>query len=363
MRTREIPREARRLRTYKEIESYLVDFAERRYPFLWIVGRPGIAKTESIKAAVRGRKVFYQKGGQLTPAQLYKEGYMHRGEPIILDDAEHILDNPLGAKLVSALGDTTPVKQVFYGTTSRSLHGVPGAYSTTSQLCIIANKATRHEDVQSRAITLHFDPTSLEIHRAVARWFWDQEIHDWFGRHLYRLGPIDTRWYVVADRDKRAGRDWSRIALEAHALHGPAAVVQDLEGDGTCPTREGKAERFVELMGNQKGASRASYFRLLHRLKDANRLAVQAVPPIPLRRTKPQGTPSIPELSWLEAEVPGEPEEEPRPIDVPAREAFAQPIRGHTPRTDAPRRPVLDDSLPWEQPVRDEEDDEEPDAR
>ena len=61
MRTRKVPRGARHLRTYAEFHSYLVDFVNGHYPFLWVVGRPGLAKTESIRAAVRGRAVYYRK--------------------------------------------------------------------------------------------------------------------------------------------------------------------------------------------------------------------------------------------------------------------------------------------------------------
>ena len=141
---------------------------------------------------MRGHDVYYRKAGQLTPAQFYIDGFRHRGQPIILDDAEHLLDNKIGAKLVSALGETSRVKYLSYGTTSRVLGEVPDSFSTTSPLCIIANRVTAHEDIQSRATILFHDPTNLEIHRAVARWYWDQEIHDWFGAHLNRLKPIDT---------------------------------------------------------------------------------------------------------------------------------------------------------------------------
>src|SRR4051812_11483592 len=98
MRTPKVPRQARHLRTYGELHSYLSDFVNGIYPFLWIVGRPGIAKTESLRRATRGRSVFYCKGGQLTPLQFYLDCYRHRGEPVILDDAEHLLDKEIGAK-------------------------------------------------------------------------------------------------------------------------------------------------------------------------------------------------------------------------------------------------------------------------
>jgi hypothetical protein len=102
------PRDARHLRTYQEFESYLRDFVAGLYPFLWVVGRPGVAKTEAVTAAVRGRQVYYRKGGQLTPLRFYIDCYYHRGQPLILDDAESLLDSKLGANLLSALGDTSP---------------------------------------------------------------------------------------------------------------------------------------------------------------------------------------------------------------------------------------------------------------
>src|SRR4051794_270994 len=125
MRTRKIPSGARHLRTHAELASYLADFVNGLYPFLWVVGRPGVAKTESVRAAVRGCDVYYRKGGQLTPLQFYIDCYRHRGQPVILDDAEHLLENRIGAKLISALGDTTPAKVLSYGSTSRALGEVP----------------------------------------------------------------------------------------------------------------------------------------------------------------------------------------------------------------------------------------------
>src|SRR5262245_46429198 len=106
MRVPKVPPGARHLRTYPELESYMTDFVQGHYPFLWVVGRVGLSKTEAIQTATRGRDVYYRKSGQLTPVRLYIDCYHHRGQPVILDDAEHLLENKLGAKLISALGDT-----------------------------------------------------------------------------------------------------------------------------------------------------------------------------------------------------------------------------------------------------------------
>jgi hypothetical protein len=340
------PRDARHLRTYQEFESYLSDFVAGLYPFLWVVGRPGVAKTESVLAAVQGRRVYYRKGGQLTPLQFYIDCYRHRGQPLILDDAEYLLDNKLGANLVAALGDTSPAKLLCYASTHRTLGDVPQRYYTNSPLCIIANRGTAHEAIQSRAVTLFFDPTNLEVHRAAAQWFWDQQIHTWVRKHLYRLRPLDSRWYVTADRDKRAGRDWQRIFLEAHALDRASFVVQELETDPAYPTREDKSRRFAEVLGEgSKGGSWATYFRLRKRLDDEGRLVAEAVSSIRLRSKKRPGTPSLEELDSLGAPTPGEPEGEPGPVDIPAGPRAAHAADpgpgGRATAATAPRRQVV----------------------
>jgi hypothetical protein len=356
MRTKKVPHGARHLRAYEELTSYLINFTQGLYPFLWIVGRPGVGKSEAIKAALPGRSHLYQKGGQITPMQFYIACHQHRGEPIVLDDAEHLLDTTVGAKLISALGDTTTEKLLCYATTGRGLGEVPQRFYTTSPLCILANRSTRHEDIQSRAVTLYFDPTNQEIHRAAAQWYWDQEIHNWFGEHLSRLPPLDTRWYRQAFDDKRAGRKWQQVILTTRTLNRATCTVQDVERDDAYPTREEKVRRFVEVMGNTKGGSRASYFSLRKRLKKEQRLVVTIIPPIQLRHTRPPATPSILELDALEAPGEAPPEEDPSPLDVPLREAFSQPITGAGAAAAHPTHAVLDDSVAWEDPP--EQDDE-----
>ncbi len=348
MRTRKFPRGARHLRAYAEFESYLVDFTVGRYPFLWIVGRPGISKTESLQAALRGRQAYYRKGGQLTPLQFYIDCFHYQGQPIILDDAEHLLDSRLGARLVSALGDTSPTKQMSYATTSHALNGVPPVFSTTSSLCIVANRATGDEAILSRAVVLYFDPTNSELHRAVASWYWDQEIHDWFGQHVNRLRAFEPRWYLIAFQDKSVGRDWRRIAIKAHALDRTSAIIQDVEADATYTNRESKADRYVELMAGGRGASRATYFRLRRRLEQDGLLTVNMTPPIPLRRTRPPDPLTDLELESLATGPLPAAEEPATHLDLPARAEFARPIQG-LPSGNMPAASiVLDDRTTWE---------------
>src|SRR5262245_54764814 len=200
-RTR-IPDGARHLTTYAEFESYLKDFVANRYPFLWVVGRPGIGKSKSIEAVTRGRQVYYCDPAQLTPASLFDQLFRRRGQHIILDDVEDFLKDPCGAKIIAALGNTTPDKKLSWNTRSPIPGDIPSEFLTTSPLCILSNKPTAHKAIQSRAVILYFDPTNIEVHKAAAGWYWDQEIHDWVGRHLQDLPALEARWYVHAHYDK-----------------------------------------------------------------------------------------------------------------------------------------------------------------
>lgn len=71
--------------------------------------------------------------------------------------------------MISALADTTPAKLLSWASTTRGLGDVPQRYYTSSPLAIVANVNTADAAIQSRAVVLYFDPTSAEIHRAVAR--------------------------------------------------------------------------------------------------------------------------------------------------------------------------------------------------
>jgi hypothetical protein len=92
VKVRKVPRQARVLTTYREFESYLGDFCRGRYPFLWVVGRPGIAKSESIRKAMVGEDHHYRNAGHCTPLQFYLDCFHHRGKHLILDDGDPMLE-------------------------------------------------------------------------------------------------------------------------------------------------------------------------------------------------------------------------------------------------------------------------------
>jgi hypothetical protein len=104
-------------------------------------------------------------------------------------------------------------------------------------------------------------------------------------------------------------------------------------------------------MAGEKGASRASYFRVRQRLQIEGKLGFEVVENVRLRRTKPSGKPTLAELEA------GKEPPEPSAVtaDAPARENFGRPVRGEPAAAPPPPRVRLDDTLGWERPPEDEE--------
>ncbi|MFM7150435.1 MAG: hypothetical protein ACKO23_11380 [Gemmataceae bacterium] len=340
------PKSVRTLTAYAELSSYVDDFRRGHYPFLWILGRPGTSKSSLLTSAMKGTDRYYARAGQLTPLQLYLDLYEHRGQPVILDDLETLLNQPQGHKLINALGEMSPEKTLSYRSTTNRLGDVPESFRTTSPLCVISNQFPKQDDIISRALVLEFRPTNLEVHLAAAEWFWDQEVYDFFGYSLNGWKDLESRWYVQIAADKRAGRDWRRLALEGYSLDYPAGLLLQLEHDTNYPDVHSRARRFEEMMIGRTGGSRASYYRLKGELKERKylenplkrRVLVQGQAPD--YTTDPSVCDGLNQLPRLGAASE-------RPLDLPARSAFQQPIRGDQVGSNS-SKVVLDDLVSWE---------------
>jgi hypothetical protein len=345
-----------------------------------LLGRPGTGKSEEAKRVVgevRGNNAFYHReAGNLTPLALYLDAYHHRGQPLLLDDVVDDFLGPnagVGRRILLGLGSSGAFKQVSYGTTSSRLGDVPSVYWTSSPLLIIRNRTDVDDACLSRAVTVFFDPPNAEIHRYTATWFWDQEIHDWFGRNISALGPIDVRWLVEAASHKRGHLDWRHLIMTAHGIDPALAAVIRLEMDSTCSTVGERARRFREEMeqhnarggGQRAVASRASYHRLRRELRAAGALErAEAIGPMRLTGQPPR-KPSHEELIALDGVSSLPPEmlaAAPAPVSA-AKAAFQAPVVGQAQQA---RRFTVDDSVAGELPephiLADPHDDADPPA-
>jgi hypothetical protein len=343
---RQLPEEHIRVEPYASLHQWLREFAQGNYPFLWVYGRPGLGKSQGIRAAVK--KGLYVQGGKVSPLEFYRLCYKHRGEPIILDDGERLMndDNKDGLRLVTTLTETDRIKTLHWKTVSQNRGEVPDEFRTSSPVCVISNQFTVDSALLSRAWLLHFDPNNSEIHRNAATWFWDQEIHDWIGQHHQRMKPLEARWYVKAAQAKEAGRHWQTLLLNLYSLDATDCVVQDLETSVAHPTKKDKLRAFTERTGNK----RTNYEDRRQRLRDAGQLVLAPVLPIKVQGTRPAPRPTKEELQALDDGRISLPD---LSGDAAARDNFVAPVTASPPP--APPRIVLDDSLPFDPRPQDDD--------
>lgn len=315
--TPEIPEGAVTVTTYKEYEKYLRGFARGAFPFLWIVGRPGICKSRSIERALGGQPVYHLRAGQITPIVFHMRCWGSLHLPIVLDDAENLADVPVGAKQISALGEHEGEKEMQYATAGTYLqkHGVPATFTTRSRLCVIANRWTPHGALQSRAMLVHFDPRPREIHLQVGTFFKNQKVYDWIGSVLHLIAGLDVRMYNKACQMEAAGLDWKEWIRETYCHDATTHIVQEIEADATFTTRKAREERFKNLTGQ----SRATYHRIVQRLKGRGQLT-------PLT---PLDLPAI-DLSQNPDPVPVADLPEPRAERPEATTELPEPVRSST---------------------------------
>ena len=185
------PHDAHLIHTYQELRQFTEAFAQGHFHLLILVGGPGLAKSHLLRAAVGPDACWIE--GNATPLGMYIQLWHHRDRPVVIDDVDSLYANPAGVRLLKCLCQTDPVKTVAWQSTAAALDrdAVPRQFTTTSRVAIICNAWKTLNDnvaaVQDRGHVLIFEPAPLEVHQHVAGWFWDQEIFDWFGRHLHLI--------------------------------------------------------------------------------------------------------------------------------------------------------------------------------
>ena len=277
--------------TYAEFQVLVENFAAGKYNCLVIIGGPGTGKSENMRRAIEGKRGLYCSGGQLTPLQFYIDCYLHRREPIILDDANMIMATDVGRRLIMSLTDTRPVKTLDWRSSNPSLakQGVPNSFQTKSRLCYMSNSwlsdSPAAEALEDRAHLIRFEPSAREVHLYTRDWFWDDEILDFIGKHLHLIDRHSCRIYYNASERKKAGQDWEKYILGlCHDTN--LRLIQDLQKDPECRTQEDRAKKFMEMTGR----SRATYFN--HKKKLNKNGQMEPIKPVDLpTRLKTKGKP------------------------------------------------------------------------
>ena len=225
------PQDAHVIHTYQELRQFTEAYARGHFHLLILVGGPGLAKSHLLRAVVGSGACWIE--GNATPLGMYIQLWQHRDHPVVIDDVDSLYANPAGVRLLKCLCQTDPVKTVAWQSTATALDRdeIPRRFTTSSHVAIICNAWKTLNDnvaaVQDRGHVLIFEPTPLEVHKQVAGWFWDQEIFDWFGRHLHLIRQPSMRYYVRAGRTEAGRHGLAQgtalpTAIGDHALGRPA---------------------------------------------------------------------------------------------------------------------------------------------
>ncbi len=231
-----VPKEAVVVATYAEFEQFVEAFAAGHLNLLLVIGRAGVAKSQTIRRAV-GNQVCWVESNA-TAFGIYRQIYEHRDRLVVIDDVDSLYSDKAAVRLLKCLCQTDPVKNVAWHTASTRKEsegeGLPIAFKTKSRVALIANDwktlNANTAAVEDRGHLICFNPSSEEVHRKVAEWFWDQDIYDWFGEFLHLIPNLSMRHYVRASELKQSGLDWVKM-LVSDAIPEKALLVAKLKAD------------------------------------------------------------------------------------------------------------------------------------
>jgi hypothetical protein len=295
--TRNRPETATVLRTFAALREVLKAFARGSFSLLVIMGRPGLTKSRHVRKAIEGSGAGYVKGYH-TKLDYYGLLYQHQDKPIVLDDANRLLENKDTREMTRDMTETDTYKKLEYGSTSSILekNDLPKFFYTKSPVCFVTNYWDSSDPVfqalESRAEFFVVEVTWEELHRDAAGWFWDQAIFDHVQDRLHLLREPDARLYVKAWERKKSGLQltpWTKLiddyCDDRHGLIIRQLLAEDHPSDNV---RFAAYLKEVEKLGTTVSVRPLARSNFYARCKKIRLYApTSRLPRIPLKRTKP----------------------------------------------------------------------------
>lgn len=264
---RSVPNNAVLLTQYDELEELLGAFAQAKLNLLIIVGRPGVQKSTLVRSAVGSHACWIE--GNATAYGLYCELHRCRDAPVVIDDVDSLYADRACIRLLKSLCQTEARKQLAWHARSGRLQGIPNRFETTSRVVILANDwkslNANVAAVEDRGHLIQFAPSTEEVHRRSASWFWDQEVHDFVGHHLHLAETLSMRDYRLAWELKQAELPWQRFLWQRWGIADALRSVAELRADASFESDEARISAFVA----QGHGDREAYLRLAAQLQPA----------------------------------------------------------------------------------------------
>ena len=256
--------------TYAALDTKLGVFVRGNHMrAVTIISRAGLQKSTLVAKVMHDAAVLQ---GRVTAYGLYKFCYTNRDRDIILDDCDQLDSKPEAIAILKALTDSRKRRStVCWNSATPEIRSgeLPDRFSTTSRLVILANQWDAiGSDVQAVVdrcnYFIHFQPSTLEVHRRVAEFFTDQEVFDFIGEHLSYACNLSMRDYVKAPAAKLDGDpDWASDLVARWLDSEDKRIVAQLLSDASLST-----EAMIAEYKKQTGKSRSQLYRVKRQLPE-----------------------------------------------------------------------------------------------
>lgn len=262
--------------TYSELESHIESFFEQVVDLLVIRGQSGTGKTYTIKQRTDNDEGI-RIAGEISPLATYKKLWRNRDKPIVLDDIETLMMNRKRRSLLKNLADTYEVKELEWDTTSPQLNPAPQSFTTTSNVCLIANelnaRGLNQEALLGRGLVLDFWPTENELvnrMETVTKNYncglsLDEryEVFEFIQGWIPFADEANLRTLVIGFQLKEGGKDWRNILQRGMNIDERLIAIANLVDI------HDKVEDAAREFQEQTGYSQRTFYTLKKKLPEA----------------------------------------------------------------------------------------------
>lgn len=187
------------IKTYLELEEFVEMFRRQNADLIIIKSRAGLGKTSLLKKKMGSRKNWVYANTHSTPLKTYLELHDKIDLPVVFDDIDSILSNPIMISLLKSLADTSQIKELHYHSTTKLLKDVPESFETKSNCCLLLNdfdtRNTTLLPLIDRAFFLDFRPSREEILEKM------REINKERFKNNEVFGFIEANYKVIREDD------------------------------------------------------------------------------------------------------------------------------------------------------------------
>lgn len=164
------------VRDYKRFYSYMTGWSSRGIQSLLFFGMPGVGKSFTAKALLRGRPHHWFSAKQ-TPLEIYKRICDAPHIPIVFDDVAALLRDKTFLDLLKNLCERG-TSTLRWGTSTPLLEGRPTSFRTTAKVLILLNSVPKKNEgdlaaVLDRCHNFDFRPDKSQVIAYMREYFPD----------------------------------------------------------------------------------------------------------------------------------------------------------------------------------------------